>query len=85
MTLDGSNLVPTYKMRVQPAAVVILVSIIYLNCENVLGVSLESTTNGKRPEARTRGTVKFLIPQPTVKNTKFQVTSPAPPSVIAGR
>ena len=44
---------------------------------------IESTTSRKKIESTSRGSVKYLLPQPTVKNKKFQVTSP-PTEEITG-
>lgn len=63
-------------------SIVILAVITYLiNCHSVLGdpdpaKNVESSGNAKRQESRSRGETKFLLTKPTVKNKKYQVTSP---------
>lgn len=45
----------------------------------------ESSTYGKRIELLDRGNTKFLLPASTVKNKKYQVTSPVPPKSRSGQ
>lgn len=63
-------------------SVVVSINISSVHCAGSRSKDVESTApaaQGKRSDSRNRGETKFLLQQPTIKNKKFQVTSPAPP------